>query len=68
MRNTFTLRFILALSLLFASTAVMAQLPPEPPAGPESVPIDGGLSLLLAAGAALGGKKAWDARRKNSQL
>jgi len=33
--------------------------PPPPPPNPMNVPIDGGLSLLLAAGAGLGGYKAW---------
>jgi hypothetical protein len=42
-------------------TALIAQ--PPPPPQPEAVPIDGGLSLLLAAGAGLGAKKAWDARK-----
>ncbi len=32
--------------------------------GEAPTPIDGGVSLLLAAGAALGGKKAYDAYRK----
>lgn len=40
--------------------AVVAQAQPVPPNNPNSVPIDGGLSLLLAAGAGLGLKKAWD--------
>jgi hypothetical protein len=43
-------------------TALLAQAPPPPPP-PAAVPIDGGLSLLLAAGAGLGAKKAWDARK-----
>ena len=30
---------------------------------PPCIPIDGGLSLLVAAGAVLGGKKAFDMRR-----
>ena len=38
--------------------------PPPPPGGgqgdPPGVPIDGGLSLLLAAGIAYGGKKVYD--------
>jgi len=62
MKNIFLLRFVFVIGLIFLSQAVMAQLPPNPPA--EPVPIDGGLSILLAAGAALGGKKAWDARKK----
>lgn len=42
-----------------------AQTPPPPPPNPAAVPIDGGLSLLLAAGAGLGMSKAWK-NRKNT--
>jgi hypothetical protein len=49
-------------ALLIMSQVAMAQ-PPPPPSSPAAVPIDGGLSLLLAAGAGLGAKKAWDARK-----
>ncbi len=45
--------------------------PPGPPMGPPpcwpppcSVPLDGGISLLIAAGVALGGKKIYDFRKK----
>ena len=62
MKNIIFFRLILVIGLLFLSQAAMAQLPPEPPA--EPVPIDGGLSILIAAGAALGGKKVWDARKQ----
>ncbi|MCU0404393.1 MAG: hypothetical protein MUE99_07570 [Chitinophagaceae bacterium] len=31
------------------------------------VPLDGGLSILLAAGAAYGGKKFYDANKKNKK-
>jgi hypothetical protein len=48
-------------ALIVMSQVAMAQ--PPPPASPAAVPIDGGLSLLLAAGAGLGAKKAWDARK-----
>jgi hypothetical protein len=34
--------------------------------GGAGVPIDGGLSILLAAGAGLGLKKAWDARKSGT--
>lgn len=58
-------------SLLFASCtfaivllAVVAYAQPVPPNSPSSVPIDGGLSLLLAAGAGLGLKKAWNKQKK----
>jgi len=44
--------------------------PPDDPnnvGGGEGVPIDGGLGILMAAGAGLGLKKAWDARRTGSK-
>jgi len=34
------------------------------PPNPESVPVDGGLSLLLAAGAAYGGRRLYRKREK----
>jgi len=66
------LRFALvtaALSLPFAGV-VMAQGVGGPPPcwPPPCIPIDGGISLLVAAGTLIGGKKAFDLRRgrKNS--
>jgi len=61
-------RFTLLLLLLVVPLmgALMAQ--PGPGGGPPCwpppcIPIDGGLSLLIGAGALLGGKKALDARK-----
>lgn len=39
--------------------------PCGPPFGP-ACPIDGGVSLLIAAGLAFGGKKAYDSGRKKA--
>ncbi len=51
----------------------LAGLPPPPPGGggppcfpPPCMPIDGGISFLLAAGAALGAKKMYDSRKKSA--
>lgn len=53
----------------FVTPQVFGQAGPPPPpqsgndpanGGAPPVPIDGGISLLLAAGAALGGKKLYD--------
>ncbi|WP_170266408.1 PID-CTERM protein-sorting domain-containing protein [Phaeocystidibacter luteus] len=55
-RNTLVIVFFLA------GFAVMAQ--PGNPSTPA--PIDGGISLLIAAGASLGAKKIYD-KRKNLQ-
>lgn len=55
-------------ALVLATTAaVNAQGPPPPPPNPAAVPIDGGMSLLLAAGAGLGVRKMWQ-HKKNNQL
>lgn len=41
---------------------------PDPGGDPDTeVPIDGGVSLLVAAGVAYGAKKAYDKRKKNQQ-
>jgi len=53
------------------STDSIAQ-PPDPPEDPQSggevvgggAPIGSGLAILLSLGAAYGGKKVWDFRRK----
>ncbi len=51
---------------LFFGTAAYAQ-PGNGNPGSSPTPIDGGISLLIAAGAALGGKKAYDARKKKGE-
>ncbi len=63
-----TVRFLLILLAIVAPLAapLMAQPPiggPPPCWPPPCIPIDGGLGLLIAAGAILGGKKALDLRR-----
>ncbi len=40
---------------------------PVDPGGDPDVPIDGGVSLLIAAGVAYGAKKAYDKRKKEQQ-
>jgi hypothetical protein len=54
-------KFIPTLILLLAVIVVYAQ--PGNPTNP--VPIDGGISLLIAAGAAFGAKKIYDARKRD---
>ncbi|MEQ8548709.1 MAG: hypothetical protein RIC03_12405 [Cyclobacteriaceae bacterium] len=56
MKNSYQILF--TLSLIFTSTALLAQGPPP------ATPIDGGLSLLLAAGGAYGLKKIHERRKK----
>lgn len=56
-------------TLLFLALPALGGLMAQPGPGgppcwpPPCIPIDGGLSLLIGAGALLGGKKAWDAHR-----
>lgn len=51
--------FILTASFVLLTAVAMAQ-----PGNPNTpVPLDGGVSLLIAAGAALGGKKLYDAKK-----
>lgn len=52
-------------ALVCLNQVAMAQ-PPPPPTNPAAVPIDGGLGLLLAAGAGLGLKKLRDARKADA--
>jgi hypothetical protein len=47
--------------LFFAVNKAIAQGPGPPPGG---IPIDGGLSLFLAAGAVAGAKLLYDARKQ----
>lgn len=64
---------VIFFSLHFLSVNVHAAGPPMgPPMGPPpcwpppcTVPIDGGISILIAAGAALGGKKLYDLRKSS---
>jgi hypothetical protein len=67
-KSTLTLLFLFC--VLSAST-LMAQPGPPLPGGPPcggpfgpACPIDGGVSLLIAAGVAYGGKKSYDMARK----
>jgi len=53
--------FTLTAILLFATEFVMAQ--PGLPAAPDQAPIDGGLSLLAAAGGAYAIKKLRDKKK-----
>ncbi len=50
------MKISLIIFFIFLSSSLMAQAP-NPPAG---VPIDGGLSLVLAGGIGLGAKKLYD--------
>ena len=53
------MKYLLLFIALLASYAVTAQIP-----APPATPIDGGLGILLAAGAAYGFKKIKDRKTK----
>jgi len=62
---------LIVVAILFLSTTHVNAQPtgPDPldPGGPQSggVPLDAGLTVLLAAGASYGAKKAYDYRKKS---
>jgi len=69
------MKILLTLSLIMVVFVALGQpaggAPPGGPAGgappcwpPPCVPIDGGISFLIAMGAAYGGKKAYDTLKK----
>jgi hypothetical protein len=58
-------------SAFFSGIHAQDPPPPPPPTGGQggnqaggAAPLDGGLSILIALGAAYGGKKMYDARKK----
>ena len=66
---SFVLFFIISPFVISTSySAGMGTGPPKPCGGPFPpcpIPLDGGVSLLLIAGAAYGGKKIYDSTKKN---
>ena len=66
-------KHLLLITLLFVcSTLSLDAQPPDPPEDPQSggevvgggAPIGSGVAILMALGAAYGGKKVWDYRSK----
>lgn len=68
--------FLLLFFLVITTISIAAPFPPPPPPGngppcwppPCVIPIDGGISILMAAGAALGAKKIYDSRKKKDSV
>ena len=61
-------RTLLTAVILICALSYAPSLQAQPdPGGDPDVPIDGGVSLLVAAGVAYGAKKAYDKRKKNQQ-
>ena len=69
MKISKALLFVLFILLFSVPLSVSAQFPPDPGGDPDEpeVPIDGGLSLLLAAGVGYGVKKAHEARKNKDK-
>ncbi|HRO43421.1 MAG TPA: hypothetical protein PL009_11350 [Flavipsychrobacter sp.] len=61
--NKISLAFIVVL-LVMSTINSYAQDPGDPGGDVDNVPIDGGVSLLIAAGVGYGAKKLRDARKK----
>ncbi|MEO6405492.1 MAG: hypothetical protein ABIY51_02875 [Ferruginibacter sp.] len=59
--------FVIVCIIAISPVKVFAQ--PDPCTDPDQpCPIDGGLSLLIAAGIAVGAKKAYNKKRKNNTV
>ena len=59
--------YILLIVLLCITVPMITMAQTDPPP-PEDTPIDGGLTLLLAAGAAYGVKKYRDHKKKDQEV
>lgn len=58
-----TATMIVACCLMY--TPFVQATVPDGGGDPDEIPIDGGLSILIAAGVAYGAKKAYDKRKKD---
>jgi hypothetical protein len=71
-------RFLLSFIFIIGFTAFCVALPPPPPPPgggdepgcwpPPCIPIDGGISLLIAAGAVYGGRKLYSKQKEKKSL
>lgn len=71
-------RLVLIFIFIIAASSLSNALPPPPPPPgggdvpgcwpPPCVPIDGGISLLIAAGAIYGGKKLYSKQKEKKSL
>ncbi|HRP33885.1 MAG TPA: hypothetical protein PKV73_18435 [Agriterribacter sp.] len=64
LKSLLTTAILTMVTLVMYIPTVMAQLPDDPGVDPDDIPLDGGLSMLIAAGVAYGAKKAYDKRKK----
>lgn len=66
---------ILGIFIIGITSLCIGQPPPPPPPGgspgcwpPPCIPIDGGISLLIAAGAIYGGRKLYSNKKEKNAL
>jgi hypothetical protein len=59
--------YLLSAAIMIISTALPFFAMAQDPGGGPDAPIDGGLTLLIAAGTAYGVKKYRDHKKKNSE-
>ncbi len=68
------LAFSLVVFFMVVCSQNLLSAPPPPPSvrppcwPPPCIPIDGGISALIVAGAAYGAKKLYDKKKKDSNL
>ena len=68
MRKAITLILVISLFIMLPVIMYAGGPPPPPPKGKTpSIPIDGGIGILILAGIAYGSKKIYDLGRKNKQ-
>jgi len=70
LKSTLTSFFKLSLFSMFIMLPLISSAQPDPEGDPDApqTPIDGGISLLIAAGVAYGTKKLYDVKnKKNSE-
>ena len=60
--------YMLPLVSLAQEPGCPSDCPGNPDCPPQCVPIDGGLSLLLAAGIGIGAKKAYDRKKATQKI
>ena len=63
-----TVKVVMVITLLLAMPTIYAVAGPRGLSDPTGAPIDGGISLLVAAGIGYGAKKVRDARKKGAGI
>ncbi len=59
-----SIKLLVLAMICFVGLPLISKAQPVPDSNDVDLPIDGGISLLVAAGAAVGAKKIRDARKK----